>query len=521
MVKLITLYSNDGKLNFKNNIQANLQLEPYSKMALYNASFEKDLNALIITQENQEVILTIDRVGLGTNTFSVLLNLGTYNDFNLHLLINQIQNELNAQLDFLVTDANEKNVGLICLTVENRSERLFEFGVFQNPMTDFYELSINNDERVRELVVVDNIYYTPTIGVNINGNPGYLRSDGNYIFNGCIELTTSTTQQKQKGGGWIYAIEIGSISATSTGGNVGLCFNVNSPLNDIETNYVLALEITNNTVNYFMISPDDPLSKVNTNVACAADDVIVFRLNNNLLELIVFSTAVPGGTPLYSKTHIDYEYEGYFPVLYMHPAVDALEQLLLSFVRTACNVDTFAVDDRLKKNQKIISKIPVKNLIPSEPVILANTKALIGNQYYGVVDYAITFDKDVSDFFGFVNQTIELPAHKNFDLIGDFPIQVYPNVDTFLVELLTYSIESYDSYINARSNILMLFNNDKPNTGSIVTYKTGHPIFIDMNNLNSIQLRSLQCRIIDRQYQTLRSRGGATITLAIKGPNEN
>jgi hypothetical protein len=89
----------------------------------------------------------------------------------------------------------------------------------------------------------------------------------------------------------------------------------------------------------------------------------------------------------------------------------------------------------------------------------------------------------------------------------------YSLADSFIVEMLNLSLDSYDTSQNQRKNILATIPQDDDDEK--VLYNEPYPIFIDLRNNKKITLRNIQLRILREDYSPLEIQGQATMTLLL------
>jgi hypothetical protein len=85
--------------------------------------------------------------------------------------------------------------------------------------------------------------------------------------------------------------------------------------------------------------------------------------------------------------------------------------------------------------------------------------------------------------------------------------------DAFIVELGNIPLKSYDGFQNQRKNILGVMPVSDA-TGEII-YEAPTPFFIDVDNDFDITLRNIRARIVQSDYQPLRTRGLTTLTILV------
>ena len=166
--------------------------------------------------------------------------------------------------------------------------------------------------------------------------------------------------------------------------------------------------------------------------------------------------------------------------------------------------------------------------------------------------YSVTMHRDIWEFLGFRNLDTGPDGYaiiSNLIGNGDFldcwsfstatiPFRI-SLTDSFIVESRSLALDSYDasqvsytglnlsSYTNResdkqgrRKNILMTIPvND--NVDGLVEYDANTPIFIDINNANILNQKTLNFEILDKNFNNIKTTADSSIiTILIKGPNE-
>jgi len=117
-------------------------------------------------------------------------------------------------------------------------------------------------------------------------------------------------------------------------------------------------------------------------------------------------------------------------------------------------------------------------------------------------------DRFVSNWFGYEDLEYQLKAIRKTSNINNgvsFPADnifkpQIPN-DTYILELLNLQLESYDTFQGQRKNILGIIPYDEESTEQI-TYNANNLVFLDLNNKQSINLTSLNMRLVRSDYST-------------------
>ena len=95
----------------------------------------------------------------------------------------------------------------------------------------------------------------------------------------------------------------------------------------------------------------------------------------------------------------------------------------------------------------------------------------------------------------------------------------YPAINSrnFILELITFNIDSYDSSQKQRRNILSSVISSDEN--EVITTEP-NVIFLDMLNGQDLDIRNLTLRLVDTEYNPIRLNGKSTLTLLIANENE-
>ena len=87
--------------------------------------------------------------------------------------------------------------------------------------------------------------------------------------------------------------------------------------------------------------------------------------------------------------------------------------------------------------------------------------------------------------------------------------------DSFVVEMLSLDLDSYDSKTQGRRSILATVPKTEGVDGTIV-YEANYPTFIDVRNKNPVALRNIRLRILKSDLSPIVITGTATLTLLIQ-----
>jgi hypothetical protein len=128
----------------------------------------------------------------------------------------------------------------------------------------------------------------------------------------------------------------------------------------------------------------------------------------------------------------------------------------------------------------------------------------------------------LADFLGYDNSRIPQQAGTylskiNHIFVADAEFEVMKLISTYMLELLNLNVESYDSTVKQRKNLLAgIITADQ---SGVINYQ-GNVIFIDLNNKNTIDLRNLKMRLVGLDYTPVLIEGKALCTLLIADKDE-
>jgi hypothetical protein len=97
--------------------------------------------------------------------------------------------------------------------------------------------------------------------------------------------------------------------------------------------------------------------------------------------------------------------------------------------------------------------------------------------------------------------------------VANYAFTPFERHDAFIVLLDNIPLDSYDSYIGGRKNILAVVPKSDEN-GEII-YEPSTPFFINIKNDMDMLLRNIRARIVRTDYSPLKTRGLTTMTILV------
>ncbi len=140
--------------------------------------------------------------------------------------------------------------------------------------------------------------------------------------------------------------------------------------------------------------------------------------------------------------------------------------------------------------------------------------------------FNIIFAKEsIANFLGFAETNLSpgldpkvLPP---VTFVAESPRSKIYNTNTYLVEMLSELVDSYDSFQQGRKNILapIPISERTINAGTgIVQYQPNNLVFVDLKNSKERLIRNMRARIITDTYDTIEIEGLAELNLLIRSP---
>ncbi len=140
--------------------------------------------------------------------------------------------------------------------------------------------------------------------------------------------------------------------------------------------------------------------------------------------------------------------------------------------------------------------------------------------------FNVIFNKEsVAGFLGYPETNID-PTDSNqlvppVTFVAPDPRTKLYNTNTYLVEMLSESLDSYDSFEQGRKSILapIPISERTVNAGTgIVQYAPNNLVYIDLKNRKQRLIRNMRARIITDTYDSIEIEGLAELNLLIRSP---
>jgi len=126
----------------------------------------------------------------------------------------------------------------------------------------------------------------------------------------------------------------------------------------------------------------------------------------------------------------------------------------------------------------------------------------------------------LANFLGFENlnrnEKLEKTATGRFE--GDFELSKLFSTNTYLVELLSENLDSYDSLDGGRKNLLapIPISDQVISSTGMIHYEPSNLIYINLKNNKDKLIRNLRARIVTNTYSPIKVEGVAEINVLIR-----
>jgi len=495
-MRLIRLTTENENAEFDTVFNQDIIVKPFSKIALQCLSTQINQKKFIINSSNNLIQYTLNGVNPGEpNLVDVILDEGEYSADNVGILLADITNKLNLSM----TDKTEAEIGkewravflgnrvvIECrrgdvLTLDNALISAKYIKPFNSSIEPILDKPYKYIDRTNEIDGLNSAWFCNT---PVNKGASSLRcqlySDSDSVAPGFIlgytnKLFSSIDQPfsindiaygvKYNGNDELYqVIENGTILPESVIIEPTLA-RLYGPGDD--NNDQLCIDIVGNSVALYIVRVDTDVR----NVLYTANTVLT---ENNFFPCGFFV----GDTAIFKL-------EGTLSKYY-------LDDPKITFTKPT----TYATTDNRADIPTGVSK--------SKTYIKINS--------------------DLSQYLGYSNQ--ERPIQKgtpppyiyietdDIVYLADIPNALKFNSDSFVVELQNINIESYDSLTNQRKNFIAVIPN-QDNILERVAYIAPVLLFIDLNNKEPINLRSIKCRILDQGLNKVNVYGLSQLVLLI------
>ena len=118
-------------------------------------------------------------------------------------------------------------------------------------------------------------------------------------------------------------------------------------------------------------------------------------------------------------------------------------------------------------------------------------------------------------FLGYSEILYRSVQNKNVNYLAESIFDLVDISDSFVIEMLSMELNSYDSQTEGRRSILAVVPKSEEDTEGAIVYHVPYPTFININNNSEISLRNIRCRILKSDLTKIVVSGFSIITLLL------
>jgi len=495
------MVSEDPHGHFESIFDTDIKVKAGEQIALQSASFSEQINTLSIDASSNDLSFQFKS---GTSV-DIKLTEADYDNTNKDDLFNDITNKLNAGLVF----AAGKAMGLNFLAVKDNATDKVNIGYIRSDFLD-----------VQSRVARSQGAY------GVQGGTVLMES----LSRKLQSTIASTTDDRVKyyaeipwaanGGGMMWRVQVCNFvdtgSITTNGFEIGLSnISPDDPTNgwasktsmsNADKTYAVKyrgggdqIQFTSTPTSGYQDSGFTPNKYDNT--ASDDNDIVEFHISENKLKAVRYK--VVGGTSSTDEIfNIDYpQGTALYPFLILHGSVNNIK------VRGAVHsIDPFMpLPSPNNDNTKDDFHIDHADMVGTAPSF---------NGGAGNTDNLLSMSVSLAEFFGYEANNIFGQGGANFFFEAErIFLPTLSNV-SFMIELSSLQIESYNSATGQRQNIIAAVPQQVQGIQGLVEYEPNNLYFI--NILESTLLRTLKARILRIDGSRVLLSGLSVLTLLIK-----
>lgn len=494
-MKLLRLSSDEITADFKVNLNDPIILKPNSKIALSDISIQQSIDDIVIDNTNDTITYDLME-GYQRNAY---IPNDIYTNTTIVDMVEKTETALNNSLTFnygsetISYTRNKVIGGEFSLSLNDQKINI----EYKQSKTDFNgDIAKFSNENTANAVVYEIVSGSYSLMSNIavadltqNVKWDTYVSRG-YAINRC--KLKSWTDTIANGGGFIIGLsetnlnEVKNSELSMNHVNYGIQMTNISSITKYKT-IVNGIAGINN-----VITPNYVAFNNNEN------DYIEVAINGDKVELNIYQYTTVWNK--YTLESFTYNQKKLYPFIALMSDRNNLQLKLVRNTLSPFSGSGLVEND----NEELLDK---NNVLPP-----TGTKGLKSV-------FKINFNtQSLSDFFGYQYISYISNYTKYVKISGDNRIILTNIVENYLIQLLNYNIDSYDSVKHGRCNVIANIPNLNEN-GSI-NMKIENPIFIDLNNKDILYLKNLHFRVLDGSYSSIRLEGQGSIVLLFKQDGE-
>jgi len=497
-------------------------IKPNSQIALQSCSLSRDQDSFLVNSVNNKISFQVSQAG---GVHQIFLKNALYDSDSLFKLLEDIQDKMNDELDIAKTKEHNTFIE-VKATSQNKVSFNFMLGKSQSIITT----PADNDP------ITSGIYYSKNNGANEIVKAGssitqYLTGTANYTpitgtrqyiysnipFNqgaGLIKIrldrfTTNPTAGDTAKSGAI----IGLLPDTEAIGLLLVSENSNRKILEKDYRYAICTNTDGQAGSPYMVKTSQGGNFTSTGISPqkasagseTTNDILMIKMTKGSIQLVIAQNG-QGERVVFEEDLRRRDSNG--NIINLLPYVGIFGSALQT--RIANSSIAFNPEDNTQAGTNFEE---VDLAVGATPYPIARARNTEYNLIFG--------REELANFLGFqqLEQNPTSITTPNQRYIGDKELTKLFSTNTYLIEMLSEQLNSYDSFDGGRKNILApipLSDHVISNTG-IIHYSPSFPMFINLRNDKEKLIRNMRCRIITNAYESINIEGLADICLLIRG----
>ena len=483
-MKIIRCITENTEALFDNDFP-DIKIEEDSKIALHSCSFDILENVITIDGANDTFTYNLTN-STPANEKQIVLEHKEYTNQNFNDLLDDMTLKMNNSLQF-----EGKALGTQFLNFIGEKTKKTEIGFKFSPQqtANFFDSVVNVNQGAA--------FIRKSTDVNSQDDSSRISASAELI-KGCGRFQVRLRKINASGGvGNFKGLSVGLTETPPSQQTNNITYTHKIKVRDPTQNYTFSINDGVNQDTGIPLGQADP-AQLGTN------DIIEFAIFEGKLQMRIYRATEANFDLIYEEP-LDRD-KSYYPVLSFQGKSSAVE----------ANTIRFHYDPWAYEKNNTVSHTGINDPIDDytgftarPPNVSRNTNTI----------FNLTLNQSLIEFLGF-NQLINLKRGVEVQIIGDNLFKATLLNDSFVVEMLSENLESYDATGSngKRRNILAVVpRND--NEG-FVEYEPNTPYFIDLSNKNTKNIRNVRARILRSDLAGINISGIAILTLLIKNKNE-
>ncbi len=507
---------------FEGTFNDGILIKPNSQIALQSCSLSRDQDSFIVNSANNKISFQISQAG---GLHEIILRNGLYDSDSLFKLLEDIQDKMNNDLDIAKTKEHNTFIE-VKATTQNKVSFNFMLGKSQSIIVN----PPDNDP------TISGIHYSKNNGQNeiTKGGAGtsqYLTGTANYTpITGTRQYIYSTIPFNQGAG--LIKIRLDRFTtnptdAAKSGAIIGLLpdseaieallasENSNRKIVEKDYRYAICTNTDGQADSPYMVKTSQGGNFTATGIspkkASAGsevnNDILMIKMTKGLIQLVIAQNG-EGERVVFEEDLKRRDSNG--NIINLLPYVGIFGAA--SQTRIGNSSISFNPEDNEQAGTNF--EEPAELALGATPYPRAQARNTVYNLIFG--------KEDLANFLGF-QQLEQNPAPAsstpNQRYVGNKELTKLFSTNTYLIEMLSEQLNSYDSFDGGRKNILApipLSDHVISNTG-IIHYEPNNLMYINLRNDKEKLIRNMRCRIITNAYESINIEGLADICLLIRG----